>query len=223
MNMKERKKGLLLAAGMFALAMGLFAFFIMRGKEPAPAPEEPKTQGEQTSTDRSDALSRAQSENADVTGWLLLPGAEIDDPVVQAADNEYYLRRTWEREEDVWGCYFLDYECHAKTQQALDPVTIIYGHSIGDDPEGERFSRLKRYRDEVFCKENPCIILQLSDGPVQYEVFAAGEVPVSLNYLDPDPEKDVYEALLAALRGASDQAFQEVDVSAEDQVLILYT
>ena len=222
--MKEKGRILWIvgAVAVTAAVIGLLLFVHLKQETPPNTPPT-STEGEKGLPDRGEQLRGAQEENEDVIAWLLLPGAEIDDPVVQAADNEYYLRRTWKKEADVWGCYFLDYECHAEAVQELDRVTIIYGHSTGDSPEADRFSRLKRYRDEVFCTENPRLALQLGDGAVQYEVFAAGEVPVSLNYLDPDPGDEAYKELLAALRSASDQPFEAVEVSTEDSVLILST
>ena len=36
-------------------------------------------------------------------GWLTVEGTEIDNAVMQAGDNDYYLRRNEYGEDDVWG------------------------------------------------------------------------------------------------------------------------
>ena len=49
--------------------------------------------------------------------WLYIPGAEVDDPVMQVEDNGYYLK--------------------------LDENTTIFGHSTSNcDPDGVRFTKL---------------------------------------------------------------------------------
>ena len=104
-----------------------------------------------SSSEADTRLEDAKSQNSDVVAWLTVPGTEIDDPVVQAADNDYYLRRTWLGESDVWGSYFLDYECHAREVASLDKVSIIYGHSNGDSKDDKNFSQIKRWEDADFA------------------------------------------------------------------------
>ena len=41
--------------------------------------------------DRQVKLAEARAKNPDTVAWLYIPGAEIDDPVMQAEDNGYYL------------------------------------------------------------------------------------------------------------------------------------
>lgn len=44
------------------------------------------------SVDRQAELAEARAKNPDTAAWLYIPGAEIDDPVMQAEDNGYYLK-----------------------------------------------------------------------------------------------------------------------------------
>ena len=44
------------------------------------------------SVDRQAELAEARAKNPDTVAWLYIPGAEIDDPVMQAEDNGYYLK-----------------------------------------------------------------------------------------------------------------------------------
>ena len=43
------------------------------------------------SVDRQTELAEARAKNPDAVAWLYIPGAEVDDPVMQAEDNGYYL------------------------------------------------------------------------------------------------------------------------------------
>ena len=55
---------------------------------------------------RQAELADAKSKNPDAVAWLYIPGAEVDDPVMQAEDNGFYLNRDELREYSTWGCYY---------------------------------------------------------------------------------------------------------------------
>ena len=140
--MSDRTKKIILwsACGVvgFALVIMLLLIFLLPGIRPQAQSSSVAVSSSSQASSSSEADTRledAKSQNSDVVAWLTVPGTEIDDPVVQAADNDYYLRRTWLGESDVWGSYFLDYECHAREVASLDKVSIIYGHSNGDSKD----------------------------------------------------------------------------------------
>ena len=119
--MSDRTKKIILwsACGVvgFALVIMLLLIFLLPGIRPQAQSSSVAVSSSSQASSSSEADTRledAKSQNSDVVAWLTVPGTEIDDPVVQAADNDYYLRRTWLGESDVWGSYFLDYECHAR-------------------------------------------------------------------------------------------------------------
>ena len=67
-------------------------------------------------------------QNPDMVGWLRIEGTDIDYPVMQTpGDNEYYLRRGFDRLYATAGSLFLDERCCLD-----DPATanwLIYGHN----------------------------------------------------------------------------------------------
>ena len=54
--------------------------------------------------DRQAKLAEARAKNPDTVAWLYIPGAEVDDPVMQAEDNGYYLKLDENGEYAMWGC-----------------------------------------------------------------------------------------------------------------------
>ena len=56
------------------------------------------------SVDRQAELAEARAKNPDTVAWLYIPGAEVDDPVMQAEDNGYYLKLDENGEYAMWGC-----------------------------------------------------------------------------------------------------------------------
>lgn len=91
-------------------------------------------------------------QNPDLIGWLRIDGTDIDLPVVQTpGDNEYYLRRGFDRFYAVGGTLFLDERCSVGLDAPTDNW-LIYGHNMRD---GSMFGQLVRYRDEAFWQAHP--------------------------------------------------------------------
>jgi sortase B len=87
-------------------------------------------------------------------GYLWADGCEISDPVVQADDNEYYLKQTYYDAPNKAGAIFMDYRV-VMTEDYISPNVVIYGHNQED---GTMFGNLKRYKNNVdFYMENPFI------------------------------------------------------------------
>ena len=68
--------------------------------------------------------------NSDCVGWIQIPGTDINYPVVQAADNEFYLTHNFNRETAACGAIFMDYrnDVDAKAEHL-----ILYGHQMKDN------------------------------------------------------------------------------------------
>ena len=167
-------------------------------------------------------LQQRNRENPDIIGWLTIEGCEINNPLFHGEDNEEYLRVDENGNGNIWGCYFLDYINSTDGKKLNDQVNIIYGHSKGDDPEEKKFSKLKRYKDRDFAARHPNISLELLEGMTTWQVFAATDIPVSIDYIDPAPDREKLGRTLEYMLDNSYVDF-EVDVSTEDQILILST
>ena len=48
-----------------------------------------------------------KSRNQDLAGWLAIDGTDIDYPVMQCEDDEYYLHHNFQKEKDKYGCLYL--------------------------------------------------------------------------------------------------------------------
>ncbi len=196
--------------------------------EEDPASSEAESQDESSSSAAQDEakleeLLDAHNKNNDVVGWLTIPGTDIDEPVVQSYDNDYYLRRTWTKDVDQYGCYFADYECNF-TNGNLPTHTIIYGHSmeLNDDPNGAKFSQLKRWLDKDFAEKHPYIYFSTPEQDYVYEIFSVMYTSVKFNYIDPEPTSNEMLAMLNEARLAS-QFNYPVEVDATDKTIALST
>lgn len=87
-----------------------------------------------------------KAQNPDTVAWLHIPETTIDYPIVQAEDNEFYLKRNFFGEESREGAVFLDFE----TPETLDGRNnVIYGHHMKD---GTMFRDIDRFKDPEFFR-----------------------------------------------------------------------
>ena len=82
--------------------------------------------------------------NKNLIGWIKIDDTNIDYPVMQCGDNEYYLSHNFDSEEDVAGTLFLD--CGCDVIRGCDNF-IIYGHHL---QSGRMFSSLGEYESEAY-------------------------------------------------------------------------
>ena len=80
-----------------------------------------------------------------------VPNTAIDVQVVQAEDNDEYLKQDFYGNYSRYGCPFLDFRCDPKY---LSQNTVIYGHHMSD---GLVFAELDKYKKPDGFKESPII------------------------------------------------------------------
>lgn len=98
-----------------------------------------------------------QAANSDVIGWIYCEGTVINYPVLQGADNDFYLHHTYEGEYSRSGSIFVD---TANRPGFLDSNTVIYGHHMKN---GSMFASLQDWKDQEFYEEHPIIWLLTPD------------------------------------------------------------
>ncbi|QNM06738.1 class B sortase [Qiania dongpingensis] len=156
-------------------------------------------------------------ENEDYIGWITIEDTNINYPIVQCEDNDYYLTHTFEREENASGALFVD----SGIQDRMEGKNVIvYGHNMKN---GSMFANLKKYREDEFFDDHRRFEVYTSTGHYTYEVFSVCTV---------SPDSDTY-----TIGFADDADFMNyiqkmqsrsihktgVTVSAEDKIITLST
>ena len=101
--------------------------------------------------------------NGDFLGWLYIPALEVEYPVVQGADNDYYINHTFENKINRAGAIFMDAQA---SPDLSDYNTVIYGHNMRNR---SMFGSLKLFiQDEELCKSNPYFYLYTPDAVYRY-------------------------------------------------------
>lgn len=124
--------------------------------------------------------------NDEVIGWIIIPNSQVSYPLIQGADNSYYLERTWKKEKSAVGSIFL--ECQV-SKDLSDFNTIIYGHKMRN---GSMFGSLEQYKEETYWREHPRVYIVSGQEVHCYEIYAvyeAGVRDLTYHLKIEDPEK----------------------------------
>ncbi|MBQ7957752.1 MAG: class B sortase [Clostridia bacterium] len=139
------------------------AEFIAPDAKPEEIVEKLNNISEEEKTVTFDALKEI---NPDFKGWLVVPGADINLPVVKGKNNDKYLNTGFKGKWSPGGTAFIDYQNNLPFS---DRNTIIYGHNMRD---GSMFGSIKNYKDINTFKKNPYIYIYTENGDYVYKIFS---------------------------------------------------
>lgn len=105
--------------------------------------------------------------NDEIIGWIAIPGTNINYPICQHSDNQYYLEHTSQKESNLVGAIFADYRIEEPFKEYN---TILYGHRLLNQT---MFSALKTYVEKNAWQECPYIYIATPDTIYVYEIFTA--------------------------------------------------
>lgn len=186
--------------------------------QPSPAaPADPAGEAEEDSGETGVDLAALQAVNPEVVGWIDIPGTEISYPVVQAADNDYYLTHTWKKETSSVGAIFMDYRSDAALG---DFNTLLYGHRMRN---GSMFAGLKNYRDQSFWEASPSIFLTDAGGTHRYDIFAACQAKVDAALYTPGAESQTLADEALTFVSTRNALTTGITPSSDDRILTLVT
>lgn len=97
-----------------------------------------------------------------MVGWISCEGTEIDYPVMQAADNAFYLTHLYDGQINSSGSIFMD--C-ANVSADEDQNVILYGHHMKN---GSMFAGLTKYKDQQYYEMHPT--MSFMTGKQEYTV-----------------------------------------------------
>ena len=162
--------------------------------------------------------------NEDTIGWIAIPGTPISYPVMQAENNQTYLKRDSSGKKSSAGAVFMD---AGNSLAPLDQNTIIYAHNMGEGREDEMFAPLLLYKEKEYYMTHPYIQFDTHIEPhCWWEVFAVLHLDLrddGFNYLRQSfPDQ---EAFAAWLEKAKELSLYDtgVAVSQTDSILTLST
>ncbi|AQM59854.1 class B sortase [Clostridium baratii] len=154
--------------------------------------------------------------NEDYKMWIEVPNTNIDYPVVQGKDNDFYLNHDFNKKESSSGAIFIDY----KNNIEKDKNIIIYGHNMRNK---SMFQNLMKFKDEAFWKENSKIILTIGGKRYEYKIFSsyisnAKDVDLNINF----KSEDEYLKYIDSIKKKS-IFHRDIDIKSDDRIITLST
>lgn len=157
-----------------------------------------------------------KSINSDYKMWIQIENTNINYPVVQGSDNDYYLKHNFRKESNISGTVFVE----SANDIDNDKNIILYGHNMRN---GTMFNNITNYKEESFFNEDNKISIIMNNTLYEYEVFSVyvknvNEVNLAIEFASED------EFINYAYNEAEESLYKkDVDFSAEDNLITLVT
>ena len=157
--------------------------------------------------------------NSDTVGWIEVKGTNINYPIVQTTDNNYYLTHAFDKTENEAGWVFMDYRNDSVN---FNQNTIIYAHSR---LTGSMFGSLKNILNSSWYtnKNNHIIRLSTPTENTMWQVFSVYTIPKESYYITPSfNSNEAYLEFLNTIKSRSEVDFSGT-VNTNDKILTLST
>lgn len=164
-------------------------------------------------------LGELNKKNSDTVGWIRINGTDINYPVVQTSDNDYYINHAFDKSYNAAGWIFGDYRCNF---DSFGRNTIIYGHNRLDNT---LFGTLLNVTNPSFGtnKDNRVIQLSTKTKNTLWEIFTVYTVDKNVNYLlTYFEDENMYSKYLEEAKNRSAYNLG-VNVDSNDRILTLST
>lgn len=158
-------------------------------------------------------------QNNDTVGWIKVENTNINYPIVQADDNDFYLNHSYDKQENEAGWVFADYRNNMRN---FNQNTIIYGHSRLDQTI---FGSLRNVTKIKWLenKSNHVIHLSTPTKNTLWQVFSVYKIPAESYYLTTSfANNSDYSTFLNTLASRSIYKFG-VSLNTNDRILTLST
>lgn len=160
-------------------------------------------------------LEQLQQQNERIIGWLSLEDSRLNNPVLQAADNDFYLTHNYLDEKSRGGSVFADF----RNEVLKDRHTIFYGHVLRN---GTMFGELAKFNEQAYATSHPTFYYETNDAKYALHVFAAYETTTDFYYIETQFTDETYAHFLDDIQARS--AIQmPVTVNPKDKIVTFST
>lgn len=216
----KKKYLMILVTLLFIVILGLTYFLLIKEKRVGkPIFEEPiignKADNELKPFVIQDSFKDLYKQNNDVVGWIKVNNTNIDYPIVQTKDNNYYLKKDFDKKYSINGSIYLDYRSDF-TNMYESAHQIVYGHNMSS---GVMFQNLTYFENKDFYNENKIITVNTLYGNYLFEVFSVYETPISFLYI----KTNFYTrtAWLDFINEVKDKSMHESDIELKEEDVVL--
>lgn len=161
-------------------------------------------------------FNKLKEQNSDTVAYIKIENTNIEYPVVQGTDNDYYLRHNFNKEYNVAGWIFADYR---NKFDGTDRNTIIYGHNMKD---GSMFNNLRKATEKKWKEEDHTITLITQNKTTKYQIFSVYTIEPEEYYLQIEFNDINYINFINKIKERSIYKY-DVNVETTDKILTLST
>ena len=167
-------------------------------------------------------FTKLKEKNSDTIAFIHMPETNINYPVVQTNNNDFYLTHSFDKSYNKAGWIFADYINKNLKNNELDKNTIIYGHNRQNNSMFGTLSNV--FKEEWLSnKENHYINFSTLNNNMVWEVFSTYTIEKEEYYIQSNFSSDEeYISFLNTIKNRSTYKY-DVNISKEDKILTLST
>ena len=164
-------------------------------------------------------FSELKNTNSDTVAWLYVGGTNINYPVVQTSDNDYYLTHSFDKSSNKAGWLFMDYR---NNKNEYKENTIIYAHNRKDKTMFGSLDNLLT-SDWYNVEDNRVIKMSSETHNTLWQIFSVYTIETTNDYIRTYFENtEDYLGFLNLIKGRSYRNFK-TSINSNDKVLTLST
>lgn len=168
---------------------------------------------EDTKEELTEQVRQLSAEHSDAIGWLYIPDTNIDHPIMQSDDNDYYAHRATDGSYLYAGSLFMDYR---NSSDFTDFNSVVYGHNMSN---GTMFADIPNYENEDYFIDHSYGWLTTEDDVRLIDFFAVARTPDTSGIYLSSPNFNEWDN---QLRNCA-SIYKEIGISAEDNLITLST
>lgn len=160
-----------------------------------------------------------KEKNADTIAFIHMDQTNINYPIVQTTDNEYYLHRAFDKSKNAAGWVFMDYRNNINN---LSDNTIIYGHGRLDKTV---FGSLKNALSKSWQenKDNYIIWLSTPTENMMFQIFSIYTIKSESYYIETSFKTEAKKEEWLNVMIERNTAPKTAEVTTSDKILTLST
>lgn len=158
------------------------------------------------------------NKNDDTVGWIKVEGTNVNYPVVQADNNNYYLSHDFRKRNNAAGWIFADYRINFSS---FGKNTIIYGHNMNS---GIMFGSIPSMLQSGYLNNSDKYSIKISTAESNsiWKVFSVYTTQPDTYYIRVNFKSISFADFLNEIKGRSIYDFG-IDVTDKDKILTLST
>lgn len=176
------------------------------------------TTEEDSYTQQINNYNKLKEINNEYVFWVSVENTNIDYPVVQTEDNDFYLKKDFNKNKSSAGTIFMDTLNNFMT----DRNVVLYGHNMNNKT---MFNNINKFKDKEFFQQNNKIIIKNTGNGKEY-IYEVFSVYHSDNNFDYNTvifnENYTFEQYIEDIKKKSIYK-KNIDISAKDKIITLST